>query len=107
MIETLPPSIDPDIKNPGFSVAAARIVRRLREAQDWQLVIDDALELLARSLGGHRAILFRLRELPGQGFAQSIAAYWVDDQVVGSAKAPTTIIQSIVNSDPLLGRLAE
>ena len=33
----------------------------------------------ARS-AAHRAILFRLRELPGQGFAQSIAAYWVDDE---------------------------
>ena len=33
---------------------------------------------LAYELDVHRAILFRLRELPGQGFAQSIAAYWVD-----------------------------
>ena len=37
------------------------------------------LEILAHGLGGHRAILFRLRELPGKGFAQSIAAYWVDE----------------------------
>jgi PAS domain S-box-containing protein len=107
MIETLPPSINPDIANPGCSVAAARIVRRLHEVQDWQRIIGEVLELLARSLGGHRAILFRLSELPGQGLAQSIAAYWVDEAVVGSAGPPTVIIQSIINSDPLLERLAE
>ena len=107
MIETLPPSTDPAIANPGFSVAAARIVRQLREAPDWQNIIADVLEMLARSLGGHRAILFRLRELPGQGFAQSVAAYWVDEAAAGSAGPPTVIIQSIVNSDPLLERLAE
>lgn len=107
MIETLPPSIDPGIVDPGFSVAAARIVRQLHEAQDWQRVINDVLKLLASSLGGHRAILFRLRELPDQGFAQSVAAYWVDDRIDGIAGPPTIIIQSIVNSDPLLGRLAE
>ena len=107
MIETLPPSINPDIANPGCSVAAARIVRQLHEVQDWQRIIGEVLELLARSLGGHRAILFRLRELPGQGLAQSIAAYWVDEAIVGSAEPPTVILQSIINSDPLLERLAE
>ena len=107
MIEILPPSIDPGIVDPGFSVAAARIVRQLHDAQDWQRVINDVLKLLASSLGGHRAILFRLRELPDQGFAQSVAAYWVDDRIEGIAGPPTIIFQSIVNSDPLLGRLAE
>ena len=63
--------------------------------------------MLARSLGCHRAILFRLRELPGQGLAQSIEAHWVDEEAVGRVGPPTTIIQSIVNSDPLLERLAE
>lgn len=107
MIETLPPSIDPDIANPGCSVAAARIVRRLRDVQDWQRITGEILEQLARSLGGHRAILFRLRELPGQGLAQSVAGFWVDEAAVGKAGPPTVIIQSIVNSDPLLERLAE
>ena len=39
----------------------------------------------ARS-SSHRAILFRLRELPGQGLAQSIAAYWVDEEAVGHCR---------------------
>ena len=107
MVETLPPSIDPSIINPGFSVAAARIVRRLREAPDWQLITREMLALLGQSLGGHRAILFRLRELPDQGFAQSIAAWWVDEHIRGIAGPPTTIDQSMVTSDALLVRLSE
>ena len=107
MLEALPPSINTEIADPGATVVAARILRNLRDAQDWQHVIHSSLEMLARSLRAHRAILFRLRDLPGQGFAQSIAAYWVDVAVVGKAGPPTTIIQSIVNSDPLLERLAE
>ena len=103
----LPPSIDPSIENPGLAVAAARIVRQLRDAPDWQLITTDVLKLLAQTLGGHRAILFRLRELPGHGFAQSIAAWWADDDIEGIAGVPTTINQSIVTSDPLLVRLAE
>ena len=107
MIENLPPSLDTGIAAPGASVATARIVRTLCETSDWQQVINGSLEMLARSLGGHRAILFRLRDLPGQGLVQSIEAYWVDEETVGSAGPPTTIIQSIINSDPLLERLAE
>jgi PAS domain S-box-containing protein len=99
--------MDPDLAKPGCSVAAARIVRRLNEDQDWQRIIGEVLQLLARSLGGHRAILFRLRELPGQGLAQSIAAYWVDEAAVGAAGPPSIISQSIINSDPLLEKLAE
>ncbi len=107
MIENLPPSIDPALGIPGFSVAAARIVRRLRDASDWQPEMADTLETLARSLDAHRAILFRLRELPGQGLVQSIDSYWVDEETVGMAGAPTIIVQSIINDDPLLERLAE
>ncbi len=107
MIETLPPSIDPGISRPSPSVAAARVVRQLRGAADWQLVVSDILEMLARSFGGHRAILFRLRDLAGQGLAQSIAAYWVDEEATGTAGPPTTILPSIVNTDPLLAKLAE
>ena len=75
MVETQPPSTNPAITEPGCTVAAARIVRRLHETAEWQRIIDEVLELLACSLGAHRAILFRLRDLPGEGFAQSIAAY--------------------------------
>jgi len=107
MIETQPPSTNTAITEPGCTVAAARIVRRLHESAEWQPLIDDILQLLARSLGGHRAILFRLRELPGEGFAQSIAAYWVDEEAVGNAGRPSVILQSIVNSDQLLEKLAE
>ena len=56
-MDTLPPSIDPRISRPTPFVAAARIVMQLRGAPDWQLIITGILELLARSFGGHRAIL--------------------------------------------------
>ncbi|MEO5325403.1 PAS domain S-box protein [Mesorhizobium sp. CC13] len=92
---------------PSPTLVAAQIVRRLRQAPDWQLEIDRILECLAAAFAGHRAILFRLRDLPGQGFAQSIAAYWVDPNVDEIAAPPTTINQAIVDSDPLLERLAE
>ena len=107
MVETQPPSTNPAIAEPGCTVAAARIVRRLHETAEWQRIIEDVLELLARSLGCHRSILFRLRELPGEGFAQSIAAYWEDDEAVRDADRPRVILQSVVNADPLLTRLSE
>lgn len=105
MIDTQPPSTDLSLTEPGCTVAAARIVRRLHETAEWQRIIDEVIELLARSLGCHRAILFRLRELPGEGLAQSIAAYWEDASVVAGAERPKVIVQSIVNADPLLTRL--
>ncbi len=107
MIDIQPPSTDPDIAEPGCSVAAARIVRWLHETAEWQRIIDEVIELFAKSLGCHRGILFRLRELPGEGLAQSIAAYWEDSIVVAGAARPQVIVQSVVNADPLLGRLAE
>src|SRR5690606_28700863 len=105
MVDTQPPSTDPDLTEPGCTVAAARIVRRLHETAEWQRIIDGVIELLARSLGCHRAILFRLRELPGEGLAQSIAAYWEDPVVTAGANRPRVIVQSVVNSDTLLTRL--
>ncbi|MCX7303849.1 MAG: PAS domain S-box protein [Hyphomicrobiales bacterium] len=107
MIDTQPPSTDFDIAEPGCSVAAARIVRRLHETAEWQRIIDEVVELFAKSLGCHRAILFRLRELPDEGFAQSIAAYWEDATLLAGAGRPKVIVQSVVNADPLLSRLAE
>lgn len=107
MIDTHPPSTDVTIAEPGCSVAAARIVRRLHETAEWQRIIDEVIELFTKSLGCHRGILFRLRELPGEGLAQSIAAYWEDSIVVAGAARPKVIVQSVVNADPLLGRLAE
>ncbi|MCA0275646.1 MAG: PAS domain S-box protein [Proteobacteria bacterium] len=92
---------------PSPTVAAGQIVRHLRQAQDWQQDIDQILERLGRAFGGHRTILFRLRDVPGQGFAQSISAYWVDQRIDKVAAPPTTINQAIVDSDPLLERLAE
>ena len=89
------------------TVAAARIVRRLRSGIDWRQDIDDALSMLGRSMSAHRAILFRLRELPGQGLTQTAAAFWVDETVEGISNPPTVIIQSLIHSDPLLGRIAE
>ncbi len=107
MSDNQPPSTDFSLTEPGCSVAAARIVRRLHETAEWQRIIDDVLELLARSLGCHRSILFRLRELPDEGFAQSIAAYWDDKTVVGDADRPKVILQSVVNTDTLLTRLSQ
>ncbi|TIS12271.1 MAG: hybrid sensor histidine kinase/response regulator, partial [Mesorhizobium sp.] len=60
----------------GAAMAAVHVVRRLREAGDWQREMDSILEALCRSLDCQRGILFRLRELPGEGFAQSVASYW-------------------------------
>lgn len=91
----------------GASMAALRIVRLLRDAGDWQPEIDGILATLGEALDCQRAILFRLRELPGQGFAQSIAGYWIDPRHGGELASPSVILQSIVNSDPLLERLAE
>src|SRR5262245_20113927 len=85
-VETGPPA--------NATVAAARIVRRLRNAVDWRKEMDEALEMLGRAIGCHRAILFRLRELPGQGLTQSAAAYWFDTTIEGNDGPPTVIMQS-------------
>ncbi|GLS30605.1 multi-sensor hybrid histidine kinase [Mesorhizobium albiziae] len=106
MIETRPASLDPDIANPGLSVITARILRRLRETNDWQSEIRKVLSELGRGLDVHRTILFRLRDVPGRGFAQSVAAYWNDEAVENIGESPTLIVQSIVNQDPLLEQLA-
>lgn len=107
MIETMPPSMDMDIAEPGVSVAAARIVRRLRHAQDWREELGGLLELVGRSMSAHRSILFRLRETPDQSLVQSVAGYWVDDKVEGISSPPTVIPQAVVHSDALLGRIAQ
>lgn len=107
MIDTQPPSTDLSLTDPGCTVAAARIVRTLHETAEWQRIIEEVLELLTRSLGCHRGILFRLRELPGEGFAQSIASYWEDAEIVGDAQRPKVILQSVVDTDELLSRLGE
>lgn len=89
------------------AVAAARIMRRLRMAIDWRQDIDELLELLGRSFSSHRTIVFRLRELPGQGLTQSVEAYWVDSSVAEISARPSVIVQAVVHMDPLLGRVAE
>jgi PAS domain S-box-containing protein len=99
--------MDPTIVRPGPSVAAARIVRRLREANDWNSETADLLETLGRALDSHRSILFRLREMPGQGIVQSIAAYGADPVMEGIAGPPTLIAQSHINADALLDRIKE
>ncbi|WP_164783802.1 MULTISPECIES: PAS domain S-box protein [unclassified Mesorhizobium] len=91
----------------GAAMAAVHVVRRLREAGDWQREMDSILETLCGAMDCQRGILFRLRELPGQGFAQSVAAYWINPRFGGELASPTVIMQSVVNSDPLLERLAE
>lgn len=101
-------STEPKGRAPPLAVPCADMVRRLRKAPNWQAEIDEILEILGRALRCHRAILFRMRDLPGKGFAQSIAAYWSDPGVTEIAlRTPTLIVQSMVDSDPLLEKLAE
>jgi len=89
------------------AVAAARIARRLHEAVDWRSEIAELLELLARSCSGHRAILFRLEDMAGQGLTQSVVSYWVDESIAEIAAPPSVIPQAVVHMDPLLGRVAQ
>lgn len=90
------------------TLAAIDIAKRLRRSVDWRAEIDAILKRIGLALGGHRTILFRLAELPGdRGLAQAIVAYWVDTRIDGIRAEPTLILQSIVNDDDLLGRLAE
>ncbi|MER8396478.1 PAS domain S-box protein [Mesorhizobium sp. M1348] len=91
----------------GAAMAAVHVVRRLREAGDWQREMEGILQTLCEAMDCHRGILFRLRELPGQGFAQSVAAYWIASRFGGELASPTVIMQSVVDSDPLLEQLAE
>ncbi len=91
----------------GHAAMSARALRRLRNAGDWQSEISSIFEELSYELDVHRAILFRLHEVPGKGFAQSIAAFWVDQSVAGMATPPSVILQSVVEDDPLLLRLSE
>lgn len=91
----------------GLAVVCAALVRRLRQAADWQPEMDGVLATLGPAIQCHRTILFRMRDLPGKGFAQSIAGYWSDEAVMESERAPTIIVQSMVDTDPLLERLAQ
>ncbi|MGD9916037.1 MAG: ATP-binding protein [Rhizobiaceae bacterium] len=107
MVDTLPPSIDPDLADTDIAVATARIVRMLREAVEWTDVIDACLEMLGRALDSHRSILFRLEEMPERGFVQSVAAYWADNRIDGIGAVPTVVEETIVHSDALMGQIAE
>ena len=91
---------------PGFSVAVWKIVRRLREANDWRQEVDDVLAILGRALRCHRSILFHLRSVREAGFLQTITAYWVDLDVAGDAPRPALIPQAVIETDALLARLA-
>ena len=90
-----------------LAVVCASLVRQLRQAANWQSEMDSVLATLGRALDCHRTILFRMRELPGKGFAQSIAAYWSAPFIEAIQRPPTIIVQSMVDTDPLLERLAE
>lgn len=107
MVDSLPPSLDPSVVDPDPFVATARIIRTLRQAADWNDVIQLCLAILGRALGGHRAILFRLENLPDRGFVQSVAAFWVDDTIEGIGSKPAVIEEAVVHSDELMGQIAE
>ena len=101
------PSSSTAPKEDSPAVAAARIARRLREAVDWRGEIVELLELLGRSCTGHRAILFRLEDMAGQGLTQSVVSYWVDGSIAEIAAPPSIIPQAVVHMDPLLGKVAQ
>jgi PAS domain S-box-containing protein len=105
-VATLPSSSTASSEH-SASVAAARIVSRLRRATDWRAEINEMLELLGRSMQAHRSIVFRLQELPGSGLTQSVEAYWVDETVKDIGSKPSVIVQAVIHMDPLLGRIAE
>jgi PAS domain S-box-containing protein len=93
---------------PNPAILAVDIAKRLRNALDWQKEIDAVLSEMGMALRGHRMILFKLMEMPGdRGLSQSIRAFWVDKRLEGIRAEPAIIPQSLVNNDDLLGRLAE
>jgi PAS domain S-box-containing protein len=93
---------------PNPVILAVDIAKRLRNTLDWQKEIDAVLRDMGAALRGHRMILFKLTEMPGdRGLSQSIRAFWVDRRLEGIRAEPAIIPQRLVNDDPLLGRLAE
>jgi len=95
------------LRGTGHTVLVAGIVRRMRQANDWNQEIDDVLAIIGHAFDCHRTILFRMRDVYGQGFAQSIFAYWVDLRVEGASVRPTMVVQSMIENDELLGQIAE
>ncbi len=105
MIDNQSPSRRERFSGEGHSIAAARVMWRLRDSHDWRQVIDTALEELGRAMNTQRAILFRLTDVPGEGVKQSVAAYWVQNDIGLPLRPPIVIEQAVVNADPLLDRL--
>jgi len=85
----------------------ADLMRRMRHASEWQQEIDDVLAILGMAFACHRTILFRMRDITGQGFSQSIFSYWIDRSVIDAEGHPTMIVQSMVEADALLQVLSE
>ncbi len=107
-IATEEPWRDALAAGPNPVILAVDIAKRLRGALDWQKEIDPILREMGSALRGHRMILFKLMEVPGdRGLSQSIRAFWVDKRLEGIRAEPAIIPQSLVNDDDLLGRLAE
>jgi hypothetical protein len=50
---------------PNPAILAVDIAKRLRNALDWQKEIDAVLSEMGMALRGHRMILFKLMEMPG------------------------------------------
>ncbi len=104
--DLLPPATR-DYLTSGHAVLIAEILRRLRQAHDWQQEIDDVLAMLGIVMKGHRTVLFRMSDVYGQGFSQSIFAFWMDRSVLGAEGRPTMVVQAMIDVDPLLQRLSE
>lgn len=106
MIER-PLSFEPGASAESLTVLAVGVLRRLKSSRAWGEEIEGILQALAQGLECHRAILFRLRDVPGRGFVQSVASFWIDLTVPVLQRPPTVISQDLVESDPFLERLAE
>lgn len=92
---------------PSLPILAANVLRRLGRNRDWRREMDCLLSEMGPALGSHRAILFRLVDVPGKGIVQSIASYWADQTIPGIGGQPTVIAQEVVDGDPFLHRIAE
>ena len=90
----------------GKIAMVADIVRRFRHTPDWHQEVDDALALIGHHLDCQRTILFRMREVEGQGLAQSVFAFWADLRLLRENARPSVLSQAIVEADPLLERLS-
>lgn len=95
-----------DALRSGLTALVASLLRKLRRSGDWRIDMPDVLNQIGEALGCHRAILFRLRELPEEGFVQMVETIWIDERFSDPAALPIPMRQEIVVNDPFLRQVA-